>query len=97
MFPGSYERQDLAFAPFVAVVAGGEVTTSSHIVGESLPLGSCLYGDEGGCRSDARERVKFFFFVLGLWKIPIFGGIKQCKYMIVLREVPKIIVHCLGW
>ena len=67
MFPGSYERQDLAFAPSLALVAGGEVTTSSHIVGESLPLSACLYGDEGGCRSDAWEKVVLLFFCGGLF------------------------------
>ena len=30
-------------------------------------------------------------------KLPIFWGIKQYKSMVVLRDFPKIMVHCLGW
>ena len=30
-------------------------------------------------------------------KLPHFGGIKSCKCMVILMDVPKIIVHCLGW
>ena len=29
-------------------------------------------------------------------EIEHFGGIKQCKSMVVLRDFPKITTHCLG-
>ena len=31
------------------------------------------------------------------WKYPYEWWIKQCKYMIFLRDFPEKIVHCLGW
>ena len=38
--------------------------------------------------------------VQGVIKLPILVGIKQCKQcksMVIFRDFPKIIVHCLGW
>ena len=95
--PGRKNSQDLAFAPSVALVAGGEVTTSPHIVGESLPLGSCLYGDEGGCRSDVWKSVEILFFVLGSFNFTHkMGGSNNANICGSFEGIPEN-NECIVW
>ena len=65
---------------------GLKLDQKQHIVRKQTPF------------SKNKEQLAFsnlFMYITGVIKLPIFGGMKQCKYMVNLKEFPC--KRCIVW